>query len=159
MEIGVTTGAGSTTKARRRTLVCLSLQYYTVDCAGWPGRGDRGHAETLLYWAGCAGQHRLGIPDGALQPLARLENASQIGCKPEHRFGSPAQLVRGFTLSDLLDKPCRGHRCLPFPLAHAFISIAHTVQYSSFSACYSHVCAAQTSMLLEAFDTFVWGAN
>ena len=35
-----------------------------------------------------------------------------------------------FTLSDLLDRPCRCHRSLPFPPVHAVIAIAHRVQHS-----------------------------
>ena len=39
-----------------------------------------------------------------------------VGPPPgEYLFGScyfPAHIVTGFTLSDLLDKPCRGHRCV-----------------------------------------------
>ena len=48
---------------------------------------------------------------------------------------APAELVITFTLGDLLDKPCRGHRwCLPFsPPARALFFIAHRrVQHYSF---------------------------
>ena len=40
-------------------------------------------------------------------------------CFVHHHVYSPAQFVRGFTLDDLLETPCRGHRCLPFPPVHA----------------------------------------
>ena len=48
----------------------------------------------------------------------------------DHHFYFPAQLVGGFTLSDLLNKS-RGHSCRLFsPPVRAFIFVAHRVQHA-----------------------------
>ena len=61
-------------------------------------------------------------------------------CRKDQSFYFPAQLVGGFTLSDLLDKP-RGHRCRPFsPPVRAFIFIAHRVQHSHCSSIFIECC-------------------
>ena len=51
-----------------------------------------------------------------------------------HHVHCPAQIVRGFTLSDLLDKPWSQVSSLLTPPVHAFTLIAQKVQHSHFSA-------------------------
>ena len=66
-----------------------------------------------------------------------------------------AQLVRGFALSDLLDKPwprwtSRGHVCLSvYPPVRTFACIARKVQLSHFSAFYARRLSSNQALALS----------
>ena len=56
-------------------------------------------------------------------------------------FYFPAQLVGGFTLSDLLDKPCSQVGVVPSPPRYVpSFFIAHTVQHSHCSSSFIECC-------------------